>query len=112
VPQYRPLDSARLGDLADNGQTPQPRLLPDEAPTNGRTAVASSQDLRQRLWAAADELRANSRLQAEFLVHEFFPWHLVERIGVHDADVLSRVTKSLAGSEHPPTVAVERAYYY
>jgi hypothetical protein len=50
--------------------------------------------------------------QAEFMIHEFFPWHLVEKIGVQNDQVLSRVTDALRGPSHTPTVAIERAYYY
>ncbi len=40
--------------------------------------------------------------QAEFLVHGFFPWQLVERIGVKLAAVQKRVERALVGTEHRP----------
>ncbi|MBM4034453.1 MAG: DUF4433 domain-containing protein [Planctomycetes bacterium] len=38
--------------------------------------------------------------QAEFLVHEFFPWELVEEVGVIDASALRQVQAVLAASAH------------
>ncbi|MGE5481318.1 MAG: DUF4433 domain-containing protein [Bacteroidota bacterium] len=46
--------------------------------------------------------------QAEFLLHEFFPWHLVQRTGVISAAVQTRVLSSLAGEAHRPAVEVRR----
>jgi hypothetical protein len=89
--------------------------------TNAGTRYANFyprlEDLEKVNWpavAATDfrDMVVKEGKQAEFLVHEFFPWHLVERISVHNADVLSRVTESLRGSAHTPTVAIERGYYY
>lgn len=50
--------------------------------------------------------------QSEFLIHEAFPWELVERIGVLDASIESRVQEALRGAAHQPTVRVERAWYF
>jgi hypothetical protein len=50
--------------------------------------------------------------QAEFLVHEFFPWHLVRRIGVQSASIQYQVHRALSGSERPPIVEVRRDWYY
>lgn len=50
--------------------------------------------------------------QAEFLVHRFFPWNLVERIGVFDTQHASYVNNLLAQSAHSPIVNVERTWYY
>jgi ssDNA thymidine ADP-ribosyltransferase, DarT len=50
--------------------------------------------------------------QAEFLVREFFPWHLVRRIGVQSEPIRIRVLRALSGSEHKPVVEVRRDWYY
>ncbi len=63
---------------------------------------------------ATDFRGANIRegKQAEFLVHESFPWSLVERIGVANQMVLQQVQAVLADNEHQPPVAVERRWYF
>ena len=50
--------------------------------------------------------------QAEFLVEEEFPWHLVERIGVLSNAVAQQVTAAMQGSQHRPTVELCRNWYY
>ncbi len=50
--------------------------------------------------------------QAEWLVHESFPWSLVEKIGVLHSSVAQQVRSILKGADHQPTVAVERGWYY
>ncbi len=50
--------------------------------------------------------------QAEFLVREFLPWHLVRRIGVQSEPFRIRVLRALSGSEHKPVVEVRRDWYY
>ena len=50
--------------------------------------------------------------QAEFLVREFFPWHLVRRIGVQSASIQSRVVRTLSGTAHRPVVEVRPDWYY
>ena len=50
--------------------------------------------------------------QAEFLVREFFPWHLVRRIGVQSASIQNRVVRALSGSPHRPIVEIRRDWYY
>ena len=50
--------------------------------------------------------------QAEFLVHESFPWRFVERVGVRDNGVADQVHQAIAEAAHRPKVAVERGWYY
>jgi len=52
--------------------------------------------------------------QAEFLVYESFPWHLVEKIGVIDADIFEQVTQVVRGSynAHLPVLNIEPTWYY
>ena len=53
---------------------------------------------------------AKEKRQAEFLVHESFPWSAVEHIGVRSAAVAAKVEALLAGVT--PPVAVHPAWYY
>ncbi len=50
--------------------------------------------------------------QAELLVHEFFPWHLVRRIGVQSDSIRQRVLRALSGSGPQPVVQVRQDWYY
>jgi ssDNA thymidine ADP-ribosyltransferase, DarT len=65
-------------------------------------------------WADSDnrEQRKNIReqRQAEFLVHNSFPWSAIEHIGVKNAAVKARV-QALLPSGAPP-VAIQTSWYY
>ncbi len=50
--------------------------------------------------------------QAEFLVESFFPWHLVERIGVCTDGVAQQVGVAMQGARHRPAVETRRNWYY
>lgn len=50
--------------------------------------------------------------QAEFLVENSFPWHLVERIGVLSRDIYGPVVNALPANGHRPAVDVRPAWYY
>ena len=50
--------------------------------------------------------------QAEFLVHESFPWEFIEKIGVLDVGIKAKVEEALDSAEHKPLVTVERDWYY
>ena len=50
--------------------------------------------------------------QAEFLLEQRLPWHLVERIGVHSANVYRQVVNTLPAHGHRPTVEVLPNWYY
>ena len=50
--------------------------------------------------------------QAEFLVHQSFPWKLVERVGVYSAAVARQVADAMDGAAHRPPIEVLRAWYY
>lgn len=50
--------------------------------------------------------------QAEFLVEELFPWHLIRRIGVLNKVVAQQVGAALQGAVHRPTVETRPAWYY
>ncbi len=50
--------------------------------------------------------------QAEFLLEQSFPWHLVETIGVHSAPIYQQVVNKLQATQHRPTVTLKPEWYY
>jgi hypothetical protein len=50
------------------------------------------------------------RREAEFLVHDFFPWKLVSEIGVCNTAIAQQTKRILAGRK--PPVSVQRDWYY
>jgi len=50
--------------------------------------------------------------QAEFLMEYSFPWHLVERIGVHSQSIQQQVMNALTAVGHRPKTEIIRAWYY
>lgn len=50
--------------------------------------------------------------QAEFLLENSFPWHLVERIGVLTKAVYGSVVNTLPINGHRPTVVIRPDWYY
>jgi hypothetical protein len=50
--------------------------------------------------------------QAEFLLEHSFPWHLVERIGVHSDAIYAQTLRALPPDGHRPAVEVRRDWYY
>jgi len=78
---------------------------------------ASMADLDEVNWKAvsANDFRdplVKEGKQAEFLVYEFFPWRLVEKVGVMNDRVMNRVEDLLAKGKDKPVVSVERSWYY
>lgn len=69
--------------------------------------------MRSRYWN--DTLEDNDRRrrrQAEFLVHEFFPWAAFSRIGVHDDAIRRQVELMLRNIDHKPEIVLEPDWYY
>ena len=52
------------------------------------------------------------RKQAEFLLYGYFPFDLVERIGVCQANLRCKVNQVLARSQYTPTVEVRADWYF
>ncbi len=50
--------------------------------------------------------------QAEFLIHNACPWHLVEKIGVLNDNIRNQVNAILRNVRHKPVVKIERTWYY
>jgi hypothetical protein len=50
--------------------------------------------------------------QAEFLLHNSFPWHLIRRISVQSMAVYQRVLAALANTAHQPAIQIKPNWYY
>lgn len=50
--------------------------------------------------------------QAEFLIERSFPWHLVERIGIHSRSIAPHVSNAMEGTSHRPTIEIRKEWYY
>jgi hypothetical protein len=50
--------------------------------------------------------------QAEFLIHHWFPWQLVERIGVHSEGIAQQVANILREAAHRPRIEIQRDWYF
>ena len=75
------------------------------------------EDLEQLDWpaiAARDfrDQEAKERKQAEFLLHERFPFDLLERIGVASRSVQEQASTAIAGARHQPGIEVRQDWYF
>ncbi|AMO70066.1 hypothetical protein DOK_17425 [gamma proteobacterium BDW918] len=50
--------------------------------------------------------------QAEFLLEQGFPWHLVEAIGVRSQPIYQQVMNALYTTPHKPAVTIKPEWYY
>lgn len=50
--------------------------------------------------------------QAEFLIEQQFPWHLIERIAVYNQASGQRAVQAIAGAPHRPDVQIRSDWYY
>lgn len=50
--------------------------------------------------------------QAEFLLHDQFPWTLIEHIGVINDNTATTVNAILKNASHRPVVSVQKGWYY
>jgi hypothetical protein len=68
-------------------------------------------------WTAVEatdfrEATVKDRKQAEFLLLNFCPWSLVEKVGVVDNRIRRQAQIALASAGHRPAVAIEPTWYY
>ena len=69
--------------------------------------------MRAKYWADTDEDGDRKRRrQAEFLIHQFCPWTLIQEIGVIDNDIKGKVEEMLRNETHCPPVKVYSSWYY
>lgn len=78
------------------------RSTPDQLQEINWDAVAA------RDWRASEVKEGK---QAEFLVHEAFPWKLVERVGVVSASLRAQV-RNILGTAGQPVVEIRPDWYY
>lgn len=50
--------------------------------------------------------------QAEFLIEQQFPWHLIDEIAVYNQASGQQAVQSIAGAAHRPNVQIRSAWYY
>ena len=50
--------------------------------------------------------------QAEFLIEQSFPWHLVESIVVQSQQIQQQVVNTLQMAVHQPPVTINTNWYY
>ncbi|MFC4292545.1 DUF4433 domain-containing protein [Sphingorhabdus arenilitoris] len=60
-----------------------------------------------KYWRAFREAK-----QAEFLIEQHFPWHLVEEIAVMNRLTGQEAVKAIAGTAHRPAIQIRPAWYY
>lgn len=77
---------------------------------------SSLQSLHELDWdsVAARDFRdpdVKERKQAEFLVYEFFPFDLIERIGVRTSDIQTSASRALSGAGIAVPVEVRPEWY-
>jgi hypothetical protein len=75
------------------------------------------EDLKRVSWQSVAnhdfrDVAVQESKQAEFLIREFVPWTLVERIGVRTNDIAERVKAALADAAHKPEVVVKPDWYF
>lgn len=50
--------------------------------------------------------------QAEFLMFDFFPWTLIEKIGTINNAIATKVRTTLTSIGHQPVIAIEPSWYF
>jgi len=82
--------------------------------TQFRSSVAQLDEVNWPAVAATDFRVAEVKegKQAEFLVHNHFPWHLVRRIGVSAPGVAQQVAGAMSGVAQRPVVEIRRDWYF
>ncbi len=69
--------------------------------------------MESRFWADTDDdPDRKRRRQAEFLVYDFVPWHLIVEIGAIDRTIGTQVERMLQGVQHRPRISVRSNWYY
>ena len=107
-------DLRRIVEWADDQQVPWAFTLSNAAEIHAEFRCRLG-DLGEVNWAAVRAQQWSgpwkAPKQAEFLVHGYVPWSLIERIGVMDDQVAQRVSGITAGST-TVRVEVRPAWYY
>lgn len=65
-----------------------------------------------RHWGGAGKDEIKERKQAEFLVHEQYPWRSIIQIGVISEEMARAVKRVVRSSSHKPDVLIRPEWYY
>lgn len=69
--------------------------------------------VNERYWTESiDDPDRKRRKQAEFLVHKFCPWNVIQKIGVYSDSALIKVQNILQTYSITTSVSVEKAWFY
>lgn len=77
-----------------------------------RRDLAQLSEINWEAVQARDWKSCKEGKQAEFLLENRFPWHLIERIGVKSQAVYTQVADALAAAGHKPHVEIKLDWYY
>ena len=82
--------------------------------TQFRTGLDRLDEINWAAVAAQDFRPADIKegKQAEFLIEQAFPWHLVERMGVFSQAQVQPVSNAMQGAAHRPGIEIKRDWYY
>jgi hypothetical protein len=74
-------------------------------------------NLNQLNWSAIEatdfrDTQTKEGKQAEFLMFDFFPWQLIEKIGTFNNTIVPSIQHVLTGIRHQPMISVERNWYF
>ena len=61
---------------------------------------------------ASNWIECKEGKQAEFLMEQSYPWHLVERIGVHSRTVYQQVVNTMVAANYRPAIEIKPEWYY
>ena len=69
--------------------------------------------VRARQWSGAGiSPSVKEGKQAEFLIEEAFPWHLIDRIGIYSQAYMQAVASAMQDAAHRPTIEIKPDWYY
>lgn len=69
--------------------------------------------VRANIWSGAGiDTTIKEFKQAEFLIEDCFPWHLVTRIGVNVQSIYNKAHAIISQTGHRPQVQILREWYY
>jgi hypothetical protein len=82
--------------------------------TEFRTGLNKLDEINWTAVAARDFRPADVKegKQAEFLVEQALPWHLIERVGVYSHAYVPSVSSAMQGAQHRPRIEICRDWYY
>lgn len=76
---------------------------------------ADLKNLNELNWAAIEAnnwINCKEEKQAEFLLEQSFPWHLVRRIGVQNRTTYTQVNNIISEAAHRPALELQTGWYY